>query len=363
MSGAVAHQASRLAARFPWITMPLIVQAPMRILAGPKLATAVSSAGGLGFVGPGAKTSDLGEDLDKARIMAKDSSTDHQSAISASPAPMPIGVGFQLWNDDLSVAKELVQKNRPCIAWLYAPHDHPRDLITWSEALRSASPATEIWIQIGTVGEVETLVQMPNPPDAIVVQGAEAGGHGRVDDGIGLITLFPEVADLVRASGHKIALIAAGGIADGRGVAAALAMGADGVAMGTRFLAATEARISRGYQQEIVRAADGGTFTTRTMLYNQLRGTTGWPKQYSPRTIINRSYQDHQKGVPFDELKAMHDEHSKNGDLGWGPEGRLATYAGASIGLIKDVRDAGVIVRDVRKEADEIFSRLREARL
>lgn len=185
----------------------------------------------------------------------------------------------------------------------------------------------------------------------VVVQGAEAGGHGRASDGMGLVTLLPEVADAMASA--RIPLLAAGGIADGRGAAAALCLGASGAVLGTRFLASSEARISKGYQNEIVRASDGAVATTRTLLYNHLRGTFGWPADYQPRTIINKSFADHQAGVPFEELKIRHDEAAKTGDSGWGPEGRLATYAGASVGLIHGVKAAGDIVREVQSEALE----------
>jgi nitronate monooxygenase len=145
---------------------------------------------------------------------------------------------------------------------------------------------------------------------------------------------------------------------DGRGAAAALCLGASGIALGTRFLASTEARISRGYQNEVVRASDGGSSTTRTTLYNRLRGTVGWPEEFSPRTITNKSLQEYEAGKSFDELKVLHDEAQKTGDAGWGPEGRLATYAGAGVGLVHDVRGAQDIVAGVRDEATAILKEL-----
>lgn len=110
-----------------------------------------------------------------------------------------------------------------------------------------------------------------------------------------------------------------------------------------------------------MRATDGARCTTRTMLYNHLRGTMGWPEQYSPRGIVNQSFHDHQAGVDFEELKERHDEAVKSGDKGWGPEGRLATYAGAAVGLVRDVQDAGVIVRRVQSEAKAIMADLARA--
>jgi nitronate monooxygenase len=366
MSHSLQHLVKGLTSRFPWISAPLIVGAPMRVLGGPKLAVSVSAAQGLGFIGPAPETKNMKDDLEEARRLIQDTpELRHKLSVESSnhPPSLPIGVGFQLWSDDLATATQLIQQYRPCVAWLYAPKDAQKDYVAWSSAFRRAFPDIAIWIQVGTVAEVRQLLGLPELPDAIVVQGAEAGGHGRAEDGIGLMTLLPEVTDLLRKGGHDIPLLAAGGIVDGRGGAAAFCLGANGIAMGTRFLAATEARISRGYQQEIVRANDGGVITTRTLLYNQLRGTVGWPKNYAPRTIINRSYLDYISGVPFENLQTLHDEALGRGDQAWGPEGRVATYAGASVGLIHDIRDAGSLVRDTRRDTVTILGAFQGTKL
>lgn len=355
----MASLGSKLATRFPWVQVPMIIGAPMRVLAGPHLAVAITAAGGLGFIGPGAQTEDMKPDLENTRNMLNEK---HDKLGAAMSTTLPIGVGFQLWNDNMKVAAELTEQYRPCVAWLFAPKDESRDYDIWSRALRAAHPSTQIWIQIGTVAEVKRLLQMAFRPDAIVVQGAEAGGHGRAHDGVGGLTLIPEVCDLLIDSNVDIPVIAAGGIVDGRGVAAALCLGAQGVAMGTRFLAASEARISKGYQSEIVRASDGGVNTTRTLLYNHLRGTFGWPKQYAPRTIINQSLIEHMAGVDFENLKVLHDAAADSGH-GWGPDGRLATYAGASVGIIKDVRPAGDIVHNIRGGTAQVLKQLSRSRL
>ena len=343
--------AAKFLSHYPWITHPLLVSAPMPVMSGPALAVAVSRAGGLGFIGPGAKTQDTTDDLKTAASLIQEARSTFGTTSPTPESPLPVGVGYQLWADDIDVASAAIKEYKPCGAWLYAPRQGPKDFDLWSQRFRHASPHTQIWIQIGTLKEAHQLLQNAEKPDVIVVQGAESGGHGRARDGIGLITLLPEVADAMAES--QIPLIAAGGIADGRGVAAELCLGAWGAARGTRFLAATEARISRGYQDEIVRASDGAVSTTRTLLYNHLRGTFGWPEEYVPRTIINRSHVEKEEGKSFEELKRLHDEASKAGDSGWGPDGRLATYAGASVGLIHDVKDAGELVRDIRVEALE----------
>ncbi|GLB10808.1 hypothetical protein AtubIFM57258_007220 [Aspergillus tubingensis] len=338
--------APNLSRLYPWTTSPLIVSAPMRVMSGPALAVAVSRAGGLGFVNNAIQN--IAADLEQA------SSLISSSALKITPSPhLPIGVGFLLWADDLDTAVETIQKYKPCAVWLYAPPNGQADLDTWSRAIRAASPGTQIWIQIGTLSEARSILKSAEKPDVVVVQGAEAGGHGRAKDAMGLISLLPEVAD--EMAGSQIPLFAAGGIADGRGAAAALCLGASGVVMGTRFLAVSETRIARGYQQEVVRAEDGAVGTTKTLLYNHLRGTFGWPEEYMPRTIINRSWVEHLAGKGFEELKVLHDEAAKEGDQAWGPEGRLATYAGASIGLVHEVKDAESIVREVREQVLERF--------
>ncbi|KAG8169787.1 hypothetical protein KVR01_000532 [Diaporthe batatas] len=325
--------AAELLARYPWVSRPFIASAPMRVMAGPALAVAVSRAGGLGFIGPAANTPDVAANLEEASALV-DKIRTSQPPPTSDPFPppatscLPVGIGFQLWADDLGAAAASIQRFRPCAAWLFAPREGPAELDTWSRRIRGACPETQVWVQIGTLREARELLRASERPDVVVVQGAEAGGHGRAADGMGLVTLLPEVADAMAGSG--VPLLAAGGIADGRGAAAALCLGAAGAVLGTRFLASGEARISKGYRDEIVRASDGAVATTRTLLYNHLRGTFGWPEGYQPRTIINRSFVDQQAGVPFEELKKRHDEAAKSGDSGWGPDGRLATYAGAS---------------------------------
>ncbi|KAL2869379.1 nitronate monooxygenase [Aspergillus lucknowensis] len=347
---------SKIALSYPWVKAPFVVGAPMRVMSGAALAVAVSRAGGLGFIGPSVKTKDMAADLEEASSIVNGLRGSLAAFHNIQAPVLPIGVGFQLWSDEIEIAASTIRKFKPCAAWLFAPRNGQRDLDDWSRRIRDASSQTQIWVQIGTVDEAKRLLREGSVlPDVVVVQGAEAGGHGRADDGLGLMTLFPEVADVL-APKREVLLCAAGGIADGRGVAAALCLGASGVVMGTRFLAATEARIAAGYQGEIVRATNGAVSTTRTLLYNQLRGTVGWPAGYSPRTIINRSFVESQEGRPFEELQELHDKALKSGDAGWGPEGRLATYAGAAIGLIHEVKDAEAIVHDVQEEVLRRFA-------
>ena len=171
--------------------------------------------------------------------------------------------------------------------------------------------------------------------------------------------LLPEVKDALDKEGVRhLKFVAAGGIIDGRGVAAALALGAEGVCLGTRFLAAHEATITDGYRNEVVRASDGGLTTVKTKVYDQLRGTILWPQRYNGRGIINQSLRDHEAGMPFEDNKKMYDEAMKIGDAGWGLSGRITTYAGTGVGLVKQVMSAGDIVKEVQAEAQAVLKGL-----
>lgn len=332
---------------YPWISHPLICNAPMRNTAGPELAVTVSRTGGLGFIGP--SNNPAGDLQEASDLLSKSPSTP-----LSSQRTLPIGIGFLLWEGNLDGIASAVQTYKPAAAWLYAPREK-RDLYLWTEKIRSVSPETKVWVQIGTVSEAKEILAEKVRPDVAVIQGAEAGGHGRAVDGMGLMTLFPEIADVLRGSG--IPLLAAGGIADGRGAAAAFCLGASGVVMGTRFLACPQARgVPKGYQNEIVNSAEGATSTTRTLLYNHLQGVYGWPEPFSPRVVTNRTWDEHRAGVEFEQLKKRYDEAKKDGDSGYGPGGRLVVYAGAGVGLIGEVKDAVRIVADTRDEVVNLLS-------
>jgi enoyl-[acyl-carrier protein] reductase II len=182
--------------------------------------------------------------------------------------------------------------------------------------------------------------------DAVVAQGTEAGGHtGRVAG----LALIPQIVDAV-----KIPVIAAGSIVDGRGLAAALALGAQGVWMGTRFIASAEAHAGHLYKQVIVEASDEDTIVTRSYSGKPMRvfrneWTADWEKR--PQDIQAFPMQamlSHRAGVM--------------GGIGGQIEGltreRSAFAMGQGAGAIRDVKSAGEIVREVAAEAREVIARM-----
>lgn len=167
--------------------------------------------------------------------------------------------------------------------------------------------------------------------DAIVVQGsADAGGHG-LAKGASLMTLLPEVADSIaemKRTGkiprdRVIPLLAAGGIMDSRGVAAALALGADAAVLGTRLIASEESDAADSFKELLVHAVDGGQTTTRTRIYDQVRGVGGWPPVYDGRAIVNKTFVEAElQGVPLETVKQRYEKAMQEGDFQ-----RLTAYA------------------------------------
>ncbi|PVH78514.1 inosine monophosphate dehydrogenase [Cadophora sp. DSE1049] len=343
-----------LKSTYRWISTPVIVGAPMRVFSGPELATAVSSAGGIGFLGPGKAPEDLEPALQKARKLLESRLQSQKSRLSISTADLkgglPIGVGFQIFDANLEVALPSIGAHRPAAAWLFVPREGTDDLPVWMREIRKVSPKTQIWLQVGSVHDAIEAAKLSNPPDVLVLQGIDAGGHG-LAKGAGIVSLIPEVRDAMKTAGLDIPIVAAGGIADGRGVAAALGLGAVGAVMGTRFLASKEGDIAAGYQNEILRAQDGGQSTVRTPLFDALTGRNNWPVQFDGRSIVNGSTKDSDAGVPFEENQAKFKKALQQGDKGWGEDGRLTTYAGTGIGLIHEVQAAEDIVHDARESA------------
>ncbi len=365
--------ANQLQRTYPWTSLPLIVGAPMRIISGPVLAVAISSAGGLGFIGPGARPADLDSALSSVPSLLEalpPSSSLRQPSIPQPSKPnvlLPIGVGFQTWASDLATVTQIMSGHPPPVAaWLFAPRHGQTELDEWTAGIRAATKGrTKIWIQVASVKEAKAAATSIERPDMLVVQGTDAGGHSRTQ-GAGITTLLPEVADTMnelvandKENGRTlppIHLAAAGGIVDSRGVVSAAALGAVAFALGTRFLASHEANINAGYVRHVLAATDGGQSTIRTQLYNHLRGTMDWPAGFDARGLANASWRDHQAGVSFETLQERHAEAASRGQEGWGEaEGRLATYVGTGVGLVRERLGAGDIVDEIRRGVNAVL--------
>ena len=294
-----------------------IVLAPMASVSGGRLAAAVSNAGGLGLVGGGYGDSDwLREELSLAQAQTS----------------RPWGVGLITW----AATHETVQ-----LALDHGPHvlmlsfGDPQPYVT---DIKGAGCALICQVQ-----DVEgARAAKKAGADFIVAQGTEAGGHGAAR---ATLPLVPAVVDAVVPT----PVLAAGGIADGRSLAAALMLGAQGVLLGTRFYAATEALGHWRAKEHIVAAK--GEDTRRTRVFDVVRGHD-WPEPYTGRALHNRFLERWEgredalaaelgtEGRTFEEAVSKGDFET------------AMVWAGEAVDLIAEVKGAAELVRNIGMEAE-----------
>lgn len=297
-----------------------IVLAPMDLIAGGKLAAAVSAAGGLGLIGGGYGNADWVE----------------QAFLEAGK--QPVGIGFITWSvqQDLSIVEKALA-NKPSA--LMVSFGDAEDVI---EIAKAAGIPT-IW----QIQRFEQAVQAHQANvDVIVVQGQEAGGHG-MDRG--LVSLVPAVRDLVGADGI---VLAAGGIADGRGLAASLMLGADGVMLGTRFWASREASGSDAAKARLVET--GGDQTVRSKVFDVLRGVD-WPWQYTGRIVendVSRRWHGDMTAL-IDQADAEREKYNASAIDDFSTR---VLIAGEALDLVSAVEPAGEIVHRIGSEAEIILN-------
>lgn len=337
--------------QLPWIEAPLIANAPMSGVATSELAIAVTRAGGLGQIGYLDDLHALSKELDRAR-------TELQDIITTLPDPdqLPIGLGVIVFGSPIDAWMQIFAKYKPATAWLSFAETH--ELKIWTESIRNVSPKTSVWVQLGSVKAAVDIAQACYP-DAIVLQGGDAGGHGH-QDGASIISLVPETADTLQELDINIPLIAAGGIMDGRAAAAALTLGASGVVMGTRFLGAVESRIPQIYRDAIFDAHDGGEATARSRVFDEIWGPNFWPTTYDGRALRNKVLEKYRKGQDIKKIRTWLME-SMNGSgaehAGLDVQDMGSLWAGTGVGMVKKLGKADDIVRMVR---DDTKKRLKQ---
>lgn len=294
-----------------------VVLAPMDETANGQLAAAVSRAGGLGLIGGGY------------------ADPDWLTAQLEAVGDARVGVGFITFAlDGRPEALRVALEARPVVVQLSFGDPRPH-----AEAVKAAGALLMCGVQ--TPDEVTRAVEAG--ADVLVAQGRDAGGHGRPD--LGTMALIPSVVD----EAAPIPVVAAGGIADGRGLAAALMLGAAGVTMGTRFLASTAATSNPAEAAGLLaaRAVD----TVRTDAFDVVRGPA-WPDGHDGRVVASS----------FTEEWARHRDQVRSGERyrASAPHDYdvRPLWAGEGVGLIDSIETPEAIIESMMTEA---LGRLRGA--
>ncbi len=242
-----------------------VIQGGMAWVADGVLAAAVSNAGGLGIIGSGAMTADL--------LL-------QQIAICRTLTNRPFGVNIMMMNPVVDELAQLVIDLKVPVITTGAGSP-AKYMDAWKMANLTVMPVVASATQAKRMARIGA--------DAIIAEGCEAGGH------IGEVTtmvLTPSVVDAV-----DIPVIAAGGIADARGVQAAFALGAEGVQVGTRFIASTEATCHSNYKEQVVKAKDVDTVVTAR--------STGHPVRSLKSPLQRRLFDLEKSGASPEEMEKM----------------------------------------------------------
>jgi nitronate monooxygenase len=296
-----------------------IVCAPMARAAGGKLAAAVTDAGGLGLIGGGyGDAAWLDEQL--------------RAAGNAS-----VGCGFITWSlEEQPALLDLVLEHRPRALMLSFGDPSP-----FAGAIAEAG--VPLICQCQTLEHVRQALNAG--AEVVVAQGSEAGGHGCVR---GTMSFLPEVVDLIRRESPSTLVLGAGGIADGRGLAAALALGADGVLVGTRFWASREALVHPNHHHALLES--NGDATVRTSIPDIAR-RYAWPSDYSIR-VMNNAYIRRWAGQERELEEALATEGPRyDRAFAEGDVANAAVIFGESGGLVHSIEPAAAIIEQMIDEA------------
>lgn len=294
-----------------------IVLGPMGGVAGGALAAAVSNAGGLGLVGGGYG--------DPNWVQA-------ELAIVKRSTTAPWGAGVITWAVGADLMRQILAE-QPHAVMLSFGDPRPHGALVKEAGCKLICQVQDL---------TGALLAREAGADVIVAQGTEAGGHGSSRSTLALV---PAVVDAV----GPIPVLAAGGIADGRGLAAALMLGAQGVLMGTRFYASHEALGSSVAKERIASAS--GEHTERTTIFDIVRGYS-WPKPFTGRALRNEfmaQWHGHEsalaEAVSSESArfkKAQQDEDFET----------VMVWAGEATDLIQSIEPAGEIVRRISADAE-----------
>ena len=320
------------------LTTPIAL-APMALASGGALAGACAKAGALGLLGGG-----YGE----LPWLAHEHSQALHALDDDAPALKRLGCGFITWK---------LHEDASALDWLLDQAHTPAALmLSFGDPRPFAARIARRGIPL--VCQIQRLEQLPLCLEAgaavIVAQGAEAGGHGmHALQSRATFTLVPEVADALAAQSPATLLLAAGGIADGRGLAAALMLGADGVLMGSRLWASAESLASSGAVSAALQA--NGDQTARSAVFDVLR-RKNWPPEFDFRALRNRLHQQWESRL--DDLRAAPEAARADYEAGLAAQDfhRAHVTVGEAVGLLRDAPSAAELIQRVTQQAEALLN-------
>lgn len=301
-----------------------IVLAPMGDVSGGRLAAAVSEGGGLGLIGGG--RGDLTMLATECRLATQDTEK-------------PWGIGLLTWTVDQEIVDWVIAQRPAAIMLSFG------DPAPFAQAIHDAN--------IPLMSQVHTLDEARQALDAgvqvLVAQGREAGGH---HGGRSTLPFVPAVVDLA----HGTPVLAAGGIGDGRGLAAALTLGAAGAMIGTRFEATHESLLSAAESKVMLKATAEDTTTGHAIDIAARPLETRWPAQYPARTlrsVFTDRWQDRDAELDADpKVQKEFRDRAAQMDMDYVP-----IWAGEALDLIDELELAAPLVQKIAHDAEQALTR------
>jgi nitronate monooxygenase len=295
-----------------------VVLAPMGDVAGGALAAAVSEGGGLGVIGGGrGDLTWLARECDLARTGTN----------------KPWGIGFLSWGIGPAAVDAAIAQSPAAIMLSFG------DPAPFIDAIRAAG--IPVIVQVTDLAEARHALDVG--ADVVVAQGSEAGGHG---GGRATLPFVPAVVDIA----GSVPVLAAGGIADGRCLAAALVLGAAGAVIGTRFEATHEALITAEEAKAIVAAGADDTVQGRAL---DVVRDSPWPARYPARTLRNKvtdAWQGREDDID-DATKAAYRAGVERADLDY-----LPIWAGEAVDMITGAESAAALVGIIARGAERAIA-------
>jgi nitronate monooxygenase len=301
-----------------------VISAPMAFVAGGKLASAVTKAGGLGLIGGGYGDADwLAEQFHAA-------------------GNTQVGCGFITWSlaNAPHLLDQVLERKPSCI---FLSFGDPEQFVP-----KIAAAGVSLFCQVQTIEGAKRAIGAG--ATLIVAQGAEAGGHAAIRS---TFPMVPEVADLLAKRSPETLLCAAGGVADGRGLAAALMLGADGVLVGSRFSACKEALVFPGWHDALLSANGDATVQTSSVDIARKRD---WPKPYRIR-VLDNNFVQRWRGRASD-LRAAQDRAATRYEeaVQSGDTDNYGVIVGETVGLISAIEPAATVLESMVAQAEVLLN-------